>query len=114
MKDNDAAVLRELEEEAPGWLFGLDLVDRMQAREDLDWWTKWNCGRGSIYVILHRLANADQVESRYTGPPEFVYINGGLDRRQVPRRKEFRITGGGIRARREQEDKELNVLPVPA
>ena len=116
MKANDAAVLRELEEQAPGWLFGLDLVERMQAREDLTWWTKANCGRSSIYVILHRLANDDQVESRYTGEPAIIYINGGLERRVMPRRREYRITGGGIRARREHEveQEEPDMLPVPA
>lgn len=114
MKSNDAAVLRELEEEAPGWLFGLDVFHRCQAREDLSWWTKINTGRGSIYFVLHRLEEEGQVEFRYAGEPSIVYFNGGLDRMEMPRRREYRITGKGLRDRREQEDKELNMLPVPA
>ena len=95
MKANDAAVLRELEAATPDWLFGLDLVERVQAREDLSWWTKWNSGRASIYVILHRLEQAGHIESRYTGAPSHMYVNGGMERVEMPRRRQYRITSNG-------------------
>lgn len=94
----EEAVLRELKDESPGWLFGLEIVSRCQAREDLSWWVKFNSGRGSIYVLLHRLQERGWVESRY------------VEEGQEPRRRQYRITEDGLRDR----TWESNMEPVPA
>lgn len=80
MKGNDAAVLHEL---ASGdWLVGLDIVDRIQARKDLDWWTKLWSWRSSVYVILYRLENDGLVKSR---------VMGAVKSPGWPSRKEYQI-----------------------
>ncbi len=68
MKGNDAAVLCELRRSPDEWHLGLDVAASVQARTDLSWWVRLNAGRMSIYVILHRLADAGLVESRYLVP----------------------------------------------
>lgn len=79
---SDDAVLRELRE-SDGWLYGLGIVERVEARTDLSWWRKFWTGRGNIYAILYRLENRGLVESRYEHLSPDV---GGQ-----PRRKVFRL-----------------------
>lgn len=52
MKGNDAAVLQELNTEwmrSTGWVNGLDIVGRVQARSDIySWWTRLWTLEGNI------------------------------------------------------------------
>jgi len=63
------------------WMYGLDIVYKIKRR-----WGKST--RGRIYVVLSRMEDAGEIESR-------LYSN--QDDKQGPKRREYKIKDGGRR-----------------